>query len=37
VQSWFNDNSRKAKVSIYDPKFNEVQMGFEGKDLVYNE
>lgn len=37
VQSWLNTDKQKAKVSIYDPKFNEVQMGFEDKVLTYDE
>jgi hypothetical protein len=32
-----NTDKQKAKVSIYDPKFNEVQMGFEDKVLTYDE
>lgn len=37
VQSWLNTDTRKSKVSLYDPKFNEVQMGFDDKVLVYDE
>ncbi len=37
VQSWLNTDKQKSKVSIYDPKFNEVQMGFEDKVLTYDE
>ena len=37
VQSWLNTDKQKAKVSIYDPKFNEVQIGFEDKVLTYDE
>lgn len=37
VQSWLNKDKQKAKVSVYDPKFNEVQIGFKDKVLVYDE
>lgn len=37
VQSWFNTDKQHAKLAVYDPKFNEVQMGFNDKVLTYNE
>ena len=37
VQSWLNTDEHKSKVSLYDPKFNEVQMGFNDKVIVYDE
>lgn len=37
VQSWLNTNDQHAKLTVYDPKFNEVQFGFNDKVLTYNE
>lgn len=37
VQTYLNSNDLYVKDSLYDPRFNEIQMIFNDKTLVYNE